>query len=520
MTQRDNHGLLMPIALLCLVLLVFSGAAIARIMAAQWRSTLRVDADNEAASVLASAVNIVEALSTGLDSTGASRTPQQACEALHTTTATPTPDCTPADPATSTPAGAEHDAWTPWLSLPSRNGCDGNVLEGCWQARFSTRDIVVHLEGQAEQTLTGWEVLVRAAARCDLLPTDTDPAERWCEAVTDPAVLSLEPLPLPLYSSVVGTPVLTQEMIDAALAGGVVFGAAAAPAANTSVELRGSYGGIFINNESGDICTTAASGEECGSGAGQVITLEAVDVVENACSTDPAVEPAVLSWVGGTTQEVSSLAAHPGSGVVIVSAAQDDPTTSEDERSILITGDISAPATEPLLIVSGCHIVIDGPCIFEALIAGDPESAPQACDASALDRSLYDPSRSRRVPIALTNVILVTAGGVWAADLEPGPNVCPVPDDPNTPLVDESAPGYQAPSLTITGAVISGHAGTTSIWEDCDNNLLTPIPVGANGREKIVAGVDRIGSLPPADEWATADIAWWPGRDEGVWRRR
>ena len=406
------------------------------------------------------------------------------------------------------------------MSLPGRDGCDGNVLEGCWRARFSTTDIVVDLEGQTQQQLTGWNVDVQAAARCDLLPTASEPAEQWCEVVTDPTPLFYEPLPLPLYSSIVGSPLLVAEMIDAATAAGVVFGPSP-PAADAEVELRGTYGGIFINN-AGSVCTTAGSGEECGESAGQAITLQNVNVADGACTADPAV---LSRWVPlGVQDPTAELATYaPGSGQVVVSAADDGDPTTPANGSIRITGDLNGDdptttAREVLLIVSGCHIVIDGPCIFGALIAGDPESVPQACDATVLDRTLYDPSLSRRAPVTLTDVILVTAGGVWVADLEPGPNACPT-RDPNTGVIDPNAPGYQAPALTITGAMISGHAGATSFWEDCDNNPLTPIPVGANGREKIVAGFDRMGSLPRADEWATADIAWWPGRDAGVWRR-
>lgn len=540
MTRRDCRGQLLPIAVIALVLLVFASAAIAHITMASWRSTLRVDADAEAANILASAINVVDGLATGLDSTGASRTPQQACQTLHTTSANPTPDCTPPNPALGTPAGADHDVWTAWMSLPSRSGCDTNVLEGCWRAKFTSTDITVDLEGQAQQTLTGWTVELQAAARCDLLPTAVNAAEDWCEVVTDPTALSYEPLALPLYSSIVGTPVLTQPMIDAALTAQVVFGAAP-PAANTTIELSGSYGGVFINNSGNlGLCRDARTSQECGEDPGQAITLEAVDIADDACSTDPAVVPAVLSWVGGTTHTEAELDSYPGGGVVIVTAAQDDPTTPGDERSIYLTDDIRAPATEPLLIVSGCHVIV-GSCVHQVpdidpvtgLQLTDPntgallytDSAPQRCADPAPPNAL--PDTRQLADITLENVILVSAGGLWAADLEPSPNACPTTTNP----------GYQPRTLIITGAVISGHAGSTSYWEDCDANPLTPTQLGANGREKIVTGYDRDGCLPedappnpsqpcnPSsnptyDQWAEANIAWWPGRDAGIWRRR
>ena len=169
--NRDNRGLLTPVALLCLVLLVFAGAAIAQFMAARWRSTLRVDADTEAANVLGSGVNIVDALATGVDDgTGASRTPEQACEALHATTALPSPDCTPPNPVLGTPAGAEYDTWTAWMSLPSRNGCVNNVLEGCWRARFAETAEAVQVTGRtAALAVPVWTITIQAAARCDAL---------------------------------------------------------------------------------------------------------------------------------------------------------------------------------------------------------------------------------------------------------------------------------------------------------------------------------------------------------------
>ena len=208
-----------------------------------------------------------------------------------------------------------------------------------------------------------------------------------------------------------------------------------------------------------------------------------------------------------------------------------------DERSILITGDINGddpdtPALEVLVIVSGCHVVV-GSCVHQVpeLDADnnpvtDPDTGEVVTEDSAAQRC-SDLAPSDAVPdtrqladISMENVVIVAAGGLWAADLEPSAAPCPVADDLDTADADESSPGYQAPDLTIVGSVIAGNAGVTSRWRDCDNDPLTPTEFGADGREQQAAGFNRQGSLPPADQWATASPAWWPGRGEGVWRRR
>ncbi len=116
------------------------------------------------------------------------------------------------------------------------------------------------------------------------------------------------------------------------------------------------------------------------------------------------------------------------------------------------------------------------------------------------------PDTKQPLAISIENVIVVAAGGVWAADLQPvGCAYHPT-----------------APVLTITGSVITGYAGATSLLFDCDGD--SPLP--PNGKEAIVAGYERLSSLTrsgsPAEieQWATASVAWWPGRDAGVWRRR
>ena len=501
---RDNQGMMLGIVIVVLVLLMFGTAAVAALATASWRSTLRVDADTEAANVLASAINIVDGLAIGLDSSARSRTPEDACVALHNhAPSTPLSDCS-----------APPTRWTGWMTLPGNpDTCGTRVLEGCWRARFTITPITVDLEGQDAQTLTAWNVDLQAAARCDQLPDATKLAEDACQVVTESTTVGYQPHALPLYSSIVGTPELLQPMIDAAREGGVQFGPDA-PVPDSIITLRGSYGGLFVNNAGGiGICSTVS--QQCGESQGQAITLEDVNVAENACSNDPA----VLSWVGGAHHKTAVLVRYPGSGLVVVSAPEDDPNTDEDERSILITGDITAPDSEPLLIVSGCHVIVGrcevGQDTDNDGVADQIVTIPSCDRTDAPPSSGFLPETWELVNISIDNVIIVAAGGLWAADLNPSATACPTLDDTNTPNEDESDPGYpaDAPALTISGSVIIGHAGATSRFANCDFDIL-------NGAEEIVAGYFRYSSLPDPDQWAGASVAWWPGREIGAWRRR
>ena len=75
-----------------------------------------------------------------------------------------------------------------------------------------------------------------------------------------------------------------------------------------------------------------------------------------------------------------------------------------------------------------------------------------------------------------------------------------------------------APTLTIVGSVITGHAGATARLQDCDGDDEATDDLG---REQIVAGYDRLSDLPDdTTAWASADLPWWPGREDGTWRRR
>ena len=176
-----------------------------------------------------------------------------------------------------------------------------------------------------------------------------------------------------------------------------------------------------------------------------------------------------------------------------------------DGSSIRITRDIQAPPDKPLLIVSGCHIIIDGPCVYDTEDTGvvtlaDSDSEQPCTDP---DPANAVPDTKQRTDITLDNVIIVAAGGLWAADLEPvGGLEC----------------DYEAPTLTIRGSVITGHAGVTSRLHNCDGDDEATDKLG---REQPVAGYDRTGRLPDdTTAWASADLPWWPGREDGTWRRR
>lgn len=69
-----------------------------------------------------------------------------------------------------------------------------------------------------------------------------------------------------------------------------------------------------------------------------------------------------------------------------------------------------------------------------------------------------------------------------------------------------ASPGPGLPTLTVTGSVITGHAGATSQLTDVDCHG------GGLLETKVIAGYERTSLLPDTDQWATADIAWWPGR--------
>ena len=124
---RNSHGMMLGIVIVVLVLLMFGTAAVALLMAASWRSTLRVDADTEAANVLASAINIVDALATGRHDSGQIRTPEDACIALHTNYTDPNMPV----PPPSCPTGPTPDS--------ARVGCRCRAVrrmrqQRCWKA--------------------------------------------------------------------------------------------------------------------------------------------------------------------------------------------------------------------------------------------------------------------------------------------------------------------------------------------------------------------------------------------------
>ena len=499
--------MLLGIAIVSLFLFAMAGTAVAAIMAAHMRALVARDADSEAANTLASAENIVDALAMG-----GGRTPEGACIEVHT------------DPNNLiAPSSCPTDVtdWTSWMTLPGREGCVENVLEGCWTVRFSKSVQTVHVPGRTATPveLPVWTATVVAAARCDRMPPSVDDAADVCIVVTDETAITYETNPPPVYPTLLYSGRLVPATEDTATADcpnspdstpvWCSIPERSRPPADVQVTAAAEVfqAGLFVNDRPGfqcpdDRCKIAPTELNLAS-ARTLEGLPPLTLEEGACTSSPA----VVDWT-----RPSFIADRP-TAVLPDDIPADTPGLVVASGSVTITETFAAPIGEPLLIVSGCHIVIDGPCAFEALIAGYPESAPHDCDGNGLDLTIYDPNLKRRLPVSLTNVIIVAAGGMWAADLtEPASNPCPIPDDPNT-NVDESTPGYQAPVLTITGSVITGHAGATSRLRDCD------LPI-VNGAEKIIAGYERISELPNPDQWATADIAWWPGREHGVWRRQ
>ena len=171
---RNNQGMMLGIVIVIMVLLMFGTAAVAQLMAASWRSTLRVDADTEAANVLASAENIVTTLATGRDGT-ISRTPEDACAVFHNhAPSTPPSDCS-----------APLTDWTAWMTLPGNpDPCGTRLLEGCWRARFAESTEAVQVTGRtAALALPVWTISIQAASRCDALP-GPDNAREVCVTVT------------------------------------------------------------------------------------------------------------------------------------------------------------------------------------------------------------------------------------------------------------------------------------------------------------------------------------------------
>lgn len=262
------------------------------------------------------------------------------------------------------------------------------------------------------------------------------------------------------------------------------------------------------------------------------------DDIQAVISTVPStldekrVAEALAELAGGTAPHDPGTVLEADETTEVLLSGRPDGGMALAKGIIRITGDILAPADEPLVIASGCHIIV-GECVMDHY-AYDPVSLSFVTTETEATSDLYaelqhceDPDpvdyltvgapvlgsmRLASTNITLENVIIVAAGGVWAADLEPNSDQA---------IACAYDTGDAAPALSIVGSIISGHAGATSRWHDCDNNLLTPIAVGSDGREAIVAGYDRTSSLPSdTTGWAEANIAWWPGRDDGIWRRR
>ncbi|MXY09262.1 MAG: hypothetical protein F4Z00_12450 [Acidimicrobiaceae bacterium] len=579
-------------AVIALVLLVFASAAIAHITMASWRSTLRVDADTEAANVLGSAINVVDAVVVRYG-------PQQASTRIE----------------------------TGWHSLPGRDGCESQVLEGCWTAEFTEGTEQVVVPGRdTPVVLPVWRATIAAAARCDRMPTSVADAKEVCEAVTSDATGTQRPAVL-VYETSGSLPVLPTlwhsgrlwpESEDATTADCLtapedtpmwcaIPQQSRPPAvayADPSNWLRVGAdhiagAGLFVNTEGRALVLDTCPEGDCeAANPGEYRTLarahgtEDLALPEGACTADPAVwewakighnaaTEARNTWDSELARFVAALGgdwsvpnvrtewANTVFVALLDDVADDDiqavvtptPTTDDAERaaaealaqltgvraprdpgtlleadetsdltlsaapnggmavakgSIRITGNIdgddpNTPELEVLLIVSGCHIIIDGPCDYD--IDPTPERQPSPSQPCVDPEPVNAEQDSReRVVMILNNVVIVAAGGIWATDLAlPSPPPCPMTDNPDTTDIDETDPGYRAPDLSIVGSVITGHAGVTGRLYGCDGGA----------PDRIVAGYARTSSLPPdTSRWVEANIAWWPGREDGVWRRR
>ena len=494
---RNSHGMMLGIVIVVLVLLMFGTAAVALLMAASWRSTLRVDADTEAANVLASAINIVDALATGRHDSGLIRTPEDACIALHTNYTDPNMPV----PPPGCPTGPTD--WTRWMPLPGRDGCVNNVLEGCWRARFAETAEAVQVTGRtAALAVPVWTITLQAAARCDALPGPGN-ADELCVTVTGETALTVETVTLPVFPSLLYSGHLWPADEDPDTADCVAdpptapvwcaIPAESRPAAGAQVQVSASVAasGIFVNDLPGFACSAGwcviAPGGADDQQARTVQGLPPATLADESCTTNPAV--IAWTWPSGVVE-------------VPTSALPADMPPAGDPQIVVATGNIritdnidgddpNTPELEALLIVSGCHIII-GECVMDHY-AYDPNIGGFVTTETEADSGLYpemdqceepnpadyltvgDPVlgsvRLASTNLNLRNVIIVAAGGLWAADLsvpprpiqdEPVSNAWPChdPDIPDTDE-DEYLPGYheQAPKLRIVGSVITGHAG-------------------------------------------------------------
>ena len=305
------------------------------------------------------------------------------------------------------------------------------------------------------------------------------------------------------------------------------------PPAGTQAEVSATAvaeSGLFINDlptfncDPADYyCTIAPPGaadtEQIRTQARTVQSLPTDDLADAACTADPATEPAVITWTTwGPPPRPPGVTDHTTAALPADMPPDGDPQMVVATGNIRITGNINGddpdtPELEALLIVSGCHIIIDGPCVVDDVT--NAVVVPSTCDPTAVTNPDHDPATIRRDNIALTNVVLVAAGGVWAADLTTlgGADPCETPGD--TTHLTTASPGPGLPTLSVTGSVITGHAGATSRLSDID------CLGGGPPERKVVAGYERTSSLPTDTEaWATASVSWWPGREDGTWRRR
>ena len=147
-------------------------------------------------------------------------------------------------------------------------------------------------------------------------------------------------------------------------------------------------------------------------------SLPTADLAADACT----VNPAVIAWTWPSGVAGVATAALPAD---IPLAG--DPQMVVSTGSVTITDNIdgddpNTPELEALLIVSGCHIIIDGPCVYDiedpgtgVITPADPTSEQRCSQPDPADAV---PDTKQPLAISIEKVIVVAAGGIWAADLQ------------------------------------------------------------------------------------------------------
>ena len=419
-----------------------------------------------------------------------------------------------------------------------------------------------------------WTITVVGAARCDShqqqdgVAAILETAHRECRKVSRPAQLTYEPVSLPLYTAILSDTQITPDQGDVlydvlktqlgdqwdrsvSLVGGT-------QAANVSLQVEQT--GIFLNtNAAASLCegpytSRAASTDQIGTQTGVLdctglgplvatantrigavellnhngVALTATMIKGDACSgqQDPthADYPDVVAWaIPGDADnpwpasrrdnrlnlfyvaepdpsrhqavpdvEAVDIRAVVGVGVGVGVGVWDAPVTVVTPHSVLIPSDgipLGDDKDRVVTVISGCHIFIQPPEKGEAsTTAGDH-------------------------PVALEGVLLVAAGGVWSAYLDPPlitGGVCNV----------RSGHGETLAGLSISGAVITGWAGQTSMTNVCPVlSVQVEVPIVGFECPSTTSGPSTCARELPK-RWASHETAYWPGRANGYWRQR